>query len=578
MSGWDHEFDVVVVGSGAGGMTAALCAQAKGLKTLLIEKDAVYGGTSAVSGGGIWIPNNDQSKAGGFDDSEADAREYVHSLTQGDTDPERVDAYLDAGPDMVRYLSKEFGVEFDLVTKYPDYFQGTPGVKPGFRSMEPSEFDARKLGDEFDNQRHSYDGTLVMGRMAMSQAEANTLLTKANGWITLFIRLAVRYWFDLPWRFKTKRDRHLHLGQALVGSLRHAMQKLDVALWHETGLTEVISENGRVTGVVANQKGENIRIAAAKGVVIASGGFESNQVLREKYLPQPTKKEWSAGPGCNQGEGITAAEAVGAHLRDMDRVWGAPTVYAGGGNPATALFIERALPRSIMVDGSGQRYMNEAGAYTDVVYQMLAHQEKTGKAIPSWFIGDGVYRKEYPLGPVMPSVIMPDSKMPKEWENNVYYKADSIEQLATNMGLDPATLKATIEQYNADAEQGKDSQFGRGENVFDRYYGDARLKQKQQNPCMGPIEKPPFYAVKVFPGELGTAGGLDADKAGRVRRDDGSLIDGLYAIGNCSSAVMGRSYPGAGSTLGPAMVFGYLAARDIAAAQSDQQAELSAAA
>lgn len=561
MSNWDAEYDVVVVGSGAGGMTAALCSQAKGFSTLLIEKDKVYGGTTSVSGGGIWIPCNDQVQAkGGSDELEA-ARRYVHTLTKGETEPERVDAYLDNGPAMVKYLSSEFGVEFDLVTKYPDYFMHTPGSKASHRSMEPAVFDAALLGDELKNQRDPYPGTLIMNRLSMTQAQAHTLLSKQRGWVFMFIKLMLSYWLDFPWRMKSSRDRRLKLGQALSGSLRYAMLNKKVPLWLNTGFEELVEEEGKVIGIVAKRDGKTIRIAARRGVILASGGFEANQQMREKYLPAPTHAEWSAAPGCNHGEGITAGMSIGASTRGMDRVWGAPSIVSPVGNPATGLFVERALPRAVMVNSQGKRYVNEAGAYTAVVYAMLENQKQTGGAVPSWFVADAVYRKNYPMGPVLPGMMQPDSKLPPEWRNVIYYKADTLDELAEQIGVDAEGLKNTVARNNRFAKSGVDEDFGKGDNEFDRYYGDCGVKP---NPCLGPIEKAPFYAVRVHPGELGTSGGLDADECGRVHNQSGAVIDGLYAIGNCSAAVMGRSYPGAGSTLGPAMVFGYLAVEDIA--------------
>jgi 3-oxosteroid 1-dehydrogenase len=305
-----------------------------------------------------------------------------------------------------------------------------------------------------------------------------------------------------------------------------------------------------------------VRIAARRGVILACGGFEANQSMREKYLPNPTRAEWSAAPKCNHGEGIAAGINHGAATRGLDRVWGAPSIVSPVGNPATGLFVERALPRAVMVNNQGKRYVNEAGAYTAVVYAMLENHEQSGGAVPSWFVADAVYRKNYPMGPVLPGMLQPDSKLPPEWRNVIYYKADTLDELAKQIGVDAEGLKATVARNNRFAATGIDEDFGKGDNEFDRYYGDSNVKP---NPCLGPIEKAPFYAVKVHPGELGTSGGLDADERGRVRSKDGGVIPGLYAIGNCSAAVMGRSYPGAGSTLGPAMVFGYLAAQDIAA-------------
>ncbi len=558
---WDHSYDVVVVGSGAGGMTAALCAKDKGLSVLLIEKDAVYGGTTAVSGGGIWIPCNDQMARLGCADSFAEAKAYVELLTEGEVEPRRLDTYLKRASEMVSYMAERFQVVFKSISIYPDYFPDKPGGKPGYRTMEPEDFDAAQLGEEFERQRAPYPGTLLMGRIAMNQVEAHSLLCRTRGWILLFLRLALRYWTDFGWRRRTARDRRQVLGQGLAASLRHAMLREKLPLWLNTGMQELVTEGERVIGVVASQGDKRLRIRARQGVILACGGFEANQAMREQYLPAPTDKSWSVAPGINEGDGIAAGLKLGAATRFMDLTWGTPSVVVPGAGWASGLFVERAFPHAIMVNGQGRRYCNEAGPYTEVVYAMYRDHQKTGASVPSWFICDGEYRKKYPLGPIMPPALQPDSKIPKEWLGEVYFKADSLEELAGQLGLPFEQLKATVERFNAQALKGVDEDFGKGENVFDTYYGDDSVKP---NPCMGPLTKAPYYALKVTPGELGTKGGLDADHAGRVMRADGSTIPGLYAVGNCSAAVMGKTYPGPGSTLGPAMAFAYLAVEEIA--------------
>lgn len=558
---WDQSYDVVVVGSGAGGLTAALTAQAKGLSVLVVEKSDKYGGTSAVSGGGIWIPCNDQMEGLGCPDSYAEARQYLDILTEGEVDSERLDAYIHRAKEMVTFLRERFNVRFRSIPIYPDYFPHKPGGKPGFRTMEPENFYADELGEEYANQRPPYPATLLMGRMAMNQVDAHALLCKDKGWVWLFLKVMWNYWTDFSWRRKSKIDRRMTLGQAMVGSLRKAMLDHDVPLWLNTGLTDLIEQGGRVAGVRVSRNGQSMNIEARHGVVLASGGFEANQAMREKYLPAPTDTRWSVAPGINHGDGINAGLKLGAATRFMHLTWGCPSAVLTGGGPATGMFVERAAPGCMMVNSQGQRFVNEAGPYTEVVYSIYEDHQKTGGSVPCWLICDARFRKKFPLGPIMPAQLQPDRAIPKEWENEVYYKADSLPELAAKIGVDADGLLAQTARLNVMAERGVDEEFHKGENVFDRYYGDPTHKP---NPCLGKIEKGPFYALRVTPGELGTKGGLDADARARVVREDGSVIDGLYAVGNCSAAVMGKTYAGPGSTLGPAMAFAYLAVEDIA--------------
>ncbi len=572
---WDQEFDVIVVGSGAGGMTAALCCQALGLSAVVLEKTDRYGGTSAVSGGGIWIPCNDQMAAAGLSDSFEEALTYMKHLTGGEVPLARIEAYLRNAPEMVRHLEASFGVHFRSVAKYPDYFPDKPGGKPGARTMEPVEFDAAELGDEFDRQREPYRGTLVLGRVSMNQLEAHTLFGRAPGWVALIMKLIGRYWADLAWRRRTWRDRRLTLGQALAAALRHAMLKKDVPLWLETGLDALIEESGRVTGVSATQKGRKRRLGARHAVILACGGFESNQQMRDQYLPKPTNAAWSATPGINQGDGIRAGQALGAKLGFMDLTWGTPTVVVPGAVAASGIFVERSLPGCVVVNGQGKRFVNEAAPYTEFIYAMYADHAKTGASVPCWMVFDATFRKNYPVGPMLPASMQPDSRLPGDWLDKVYYRAGSLDELAKKIGVDAKGLADSVAKINSYAASGVDPDFGKGGNDFERYYADPKVKP---NPCLAPIVKAPFYAVRLEAGEIGTKGGLFADEKARVLREDGLAIPGLYAVGNCSAAVMGKTYAGPGATLGPAMTFAYIAARDIAQAAQEQGTKSVAAA
>ncbi len=572
---FDQEFDVVVVGSGAGGMTAALCCQAQGLSAVVIEKTDRYGGTSAVSGGGIWIPCNDQMIAAGVPDSYEEALTYMKHLTLGEVPQPRLESYLKGAPEMVRHLDKTFGVRFRSVAKYPDYFPDQPGGKPGARTMEPAQFDAKKLGAEFERQREPYKGTLVLGRVAMDQVEAHTLFGRAPGWVWLTIRMMWNYWTDFSWRRRTWRDRRQVLGQSLVAQLRYAMLQKNIPLHLQTSLESLVEDNGRVAGVRATQNGKTLHIGARCAVVLASGGFESNQQMREHYLPKPTQVAWTAAPGINTGDGIRAGLKLGAGLQFMNLVWGSPTVVLPETTIASAMFVERSLPGCVMVNKQGRRFVNEAAPYTEVVHAIYADHAKSGGTIPCWMIFDARFRKNYPSGPMLPASFAPDSKLPSSWLGKVYYKADTLDDLATQIGVDAKILSATVQKMNGYAVSGVDPEFGKGNNVFDRYYADPKIGP---NPCLAPIIEAPYYAMPLVPGEIGTKGGLTTDPSGRVLRENGAAIPGLYAVGNCSAAVMGRTYTGPGATLGPAMTFAYLAAREIARAKNSSGAKVAMAA
>jgi 3-oxosteroid 1-dehydrogenase len=316
--------------------------------------------------------------------------------------------------------------------------------------------------------------------------------------------------------------------------------------------------------VLVTQQNKTLRIGAKRGVILAAGGFEANQVMREQYLPHPTDTAWSVAPGCNRGDGIRAGQAAGAAVEFMHLTWGTPSMPTPGMSNTPGLFMERHLPGCVVVNGQGRRFVNEAVAYTEFVYAMIDDHEKNGAAVPCWLIFDATYRKKYPVGPIMPSTVQPDRKLPKAWENTAYWKADSLNALAEKIGVDADGLAQSVADINRFAQTGVDEQFGKGGNAFDRYYGDPHVSP---NPCLASIEKPPFYAVLAYPGEIGTKGGLVTDEAARVLTEDGKIIPGLYATGNCSGPVMGRTYAGPGATLGPAMTFGYLAAHNIASGQ-----------
>jgi 3-oxosteroid 1-dehydrogenase len=554
--------DVLVVGSGAGGMTAAITAHDHGLDTLLIEKSEQFGGTSAMSGGVIWVPDNHLMKKTGIKDSAQEALAYLQVLTAGEVPIAKLEAYVKYAPEMVRYLEQHTFTTFNAAAEYADYYEHQPGYKPGARSLDPKPFSLRKLKQHGDEIRlPSTQG--IFGRINMTAIEAHQI-TQSTVARNIFIiwRMLVHF-LDIPYRLQGKRDNRLVLGQALTGSLRASMLKRGIPLWLNTGLDELIIQDGRVTGVWAMRDGKRIMIRARQGVILACGGFGQNADMRQQYQQHPIGSEWSSANPCDKGEGILAGKKIGAQLAFMNCAWWSPSVILPNGKPE-ALIIGKSLPGGIFVNQAGQRFTNEAAPYEDVVKAQYRANE-VSSSIPCYMIFDGRHRKHYTLanGRIYPGKMQPDEKIPEEFRNSDFFiKAKTLEELAQKTGIDPEGLRQSVERFNLYAEKGKDEDFQRGDTAQDRYYSDP--DSGFPNPTLAPLREAPFYCIKIWPGDLGTKGGLKTDEAGRVLDETDKPISGLYATGNATGSVMGNSYPGAGSTLGPAMTFGYLAALDMA--------------
>jgi len=450
----------------------------------------------------------------------------------------RLRAYLEQSPKMLDWLLANTRARFIPLMEYADYYPAVEGSKPGGRTLAPVAFDARLLGDEFLKMRETAPQQQIMGRVSMTIPEARVSLARTPGWMLTILRLFLRYALDLPWRFKSKRDRRLAMGNALVAMLRRSLMDRNVPIWLGTPARDLVVENGRVVGVEAERNGKRIRIRANKAVLLAAGGFENNQAMREKYLPQPTKAEWSSANPNNTGDLIEVGMAHGAAPGLMDEAWWGPAVLFPGEARARFFVIELSLPGSVLVNRSGRRYVNEASPYGDKVAAMYAKNTPEGETIPSYLVFDATFRKKYPVGPLLPGAQQPDWAAPKD-AMKLFVKADGIRELAEKLGVDADGLEDTIAKMNEYAKTGVDPEFGRGDTIFDRYYG-----------------------VRTWPGELGTKGGLLVDERARVLDQGGAPIPGLYATGNCTASVMGHSYPGAGATLGPATTFGFVAARD----------------
>jgi len=573
---WNETVDLLIVGSGAGAMVAALYAHDHGIRPLLIEKTSLYGGNSAMSGGALWIPANPMMAAAGVPDSREEAFTYMKHVTRGLVPDDKLDAYLETGPEMLAYLVERTRVRLQCMLTYPDYYVEAPGGKPGGRSLEPEHFDAALLGEEeFLRMREPAYQELVFGRMSMTATEAHHLLARHPGWGKLTGHIMARYWRDFGWRMKSKRDRCLSLGNALIGMLRRSLLDRNIPLWLRTSAQELVVEGGRVAGAVVERDGRTMRIGSRYGVLLAAGGFESNPTMRERYLPSPTDVAWTSGSTASTGDAIRMGTALGAALDLMNEAWWGPVTLVPGEERARVLVIEKGLPGCILVDKNGRRFVNEASPYSDIVQHMYEHDTPETPSVPAYMIFDTEYRRKYPFGPLLQAAQQPDWMIPKALRSYLK-KSSTLRGLAAELGIDGKGLEQTVESFNANARAGKDPDFHRGEGGFDRYYGDDKVRP---NPCLAPLASAPYYGIVAYPGEFGTKGGLKTDVRARVLREDGSVIEGLWAIGNCSASVMGPTYPGAGATIGPAMTFGFAAARDaVASAHAVERAARSATA
>ncbi|WP_018178298.1 3-oxosteroid 1-dehydrogenase [Jongsikchunia kroppenstedtii] len=554
MSTAAETFDVVVIGAGGAGMAAALTAAKQGLSTVLIEKSPYWGGSTSRSGGGVWIPNNSVLQRDGVTDTPEAAREYAHAIIGDVVSADRIDTYIERGPEALDFLIANSPLKLEWVKDYSDYYPEAPGGRSHGRSCEPKPFNGKKLGEDLKTIHPPYAKAPL--NVAVMQSDFRWLSTGFRHWrgpVKMAKVGARTVWANIT------RKNLLVMGRALTAELLIGLRQAGVPLWLNTPLADLVTEDGRVTGVVVERDGVPITVTARHGVVLGCGGFENNAEMRQKYQRAPIGSDWTTGAASNTGDGINAALKHGAAVSFMDDAWWGPTIPLPKG-PWFAL-AERSLPGSFMINDRGQRFMNESLPYVEAVHQMYGGEygqgEGPGENIPAWLIFDQTYRNRYLF-----TSINARQPLPKKWlESGVITKASTIAELAEKIGVPAEGLTATVERFNGFAKDGKDADFGRGDSAYDHYYGDITNKP---NPSLGAVAKGPFYAVKMVPGDLGTKGGINTDTAGRALREDGSVIEGLYAAGNTSAPVMGHTYAGPGATIGPALVFGYLAALDIA--------------
>ena len=542
------DFDVVVVGSGAAGMTDALTAAKRGLRVVVVEKAPTFGGSAARSGAGIWIPNNLLILAAGVPDPPALAAEYLAAVVGPDVPADRQAAFLANGPAMISFVMANSPLRFRFMGGYSDYYPELPGGMPNGRSIEPDQLDGHILGAELANLNPSY--MTVPAGMVVFSADYKWLTlsaVNAKGADTAATCLARGTAAALAGQAP------LTMGQSLAAGLRAGLQQAGVPVWLNTPLVDLNIENGRVTGVLVTQNGGTALVRASRGVIVGSGGFEHNAAMRAQYQQQPIGTDWTVGAKENTGDGHQAGLRAGAALDLMDDAWWGPVIPI----PGTAYFClaERTLPGGLIVNQAGQRFVNEAAPYSDVVHVMY---QKNGTApdIPAWLIVDQNYRNRYLFRDLVPTFPFPDSW----YANGSVKKAWTLADLAGQIGVPSANLVNTVTHFNWLATLGKDSDFHRGDSAYDHYYTDPAVIP---NSCLGVLWEAPFYALKLMPGDLGTKGGMRTDARARVLRPDNTVIPGLYAAGNASAAVMGHSYAGAGSTIGPAMTFGYVAGNDV---------------
>ena len=550
--------DILVVGTGAGAMVAAATAAARGASVLMIEKTPLYGGSSATSGGGVWIPASDSAIAQGQSDSPDEAFTYIKSLTGNTVADAKIRAFVENARFMVRHVESISDLRFTAIP-YTDYHAENPGGKMGYRSHETNTLNARRLPRrDFETLRPTHPAAALFGYIPWTTMEAAPMVTRGPGWMRTMAKVLWRYYSDVGQRLRSKRSRFLVFGNAIAGHLKLAFDRDGGELWLGAALKELTCDaSGRVTGAVIERGGAAVTVTATRGVILGAGGFERNQAMRDRYLPGEGRPEWSGGQEGNTGDAIEAGIRIGAATDLMAEAWWAPTLSVPGEPRGRPLFYERALPGNIIVNQRGERFMNEARSYDIAGKAMIDADRPDARTIPSWIVLDARFRSKYPMGPLIP--VFPDWTLPARFRS-MYLKAPTLKALAGQMGVPPAALEATVARFNGFARSGEDADFGRGSAAYDRYYGDQSVKP---NPNLAPIDQAPFYALKVYPGDIGTKGGLATDEAARVLDGKGAPIPGLYAIGNNAASVMGPAYPGAGSTLGPAMTFGFLAVQDI---------------
>lgn len=549
--------DVLVIGSGAAGMSAAVTAAAHGLEVLIVEKEATFGGTTARSGGWLWIPGTSLARAWGFHEEPDLARTYLRHEAGNSFDAERVDAFLEHGPRAIDFFIARTALRFDMPLVFPDYHAEAPGGTQGGRSMVTRPFDGRELGAHIRSLGAALPELTVFGMMLGSGKEIVHFM-RATRSLRSAIYVAKRLSRHFVEVLRHGRGMLLTNGNALAGRLAKSAFDLGIPLWLSSPAKELIAEDGAVRGAVVEREGRPVRISARRGVVLACGGFPHDVARRKVHFPHaPTGHEhYSPGPAGNTGDGLRLAESVGGRV-DASLPHAAAwvpvslTTRKDGSQGVMPHFIDRAKPGVIAVTARGRRFTNEADSYHDFVQAMVAACADEPK-VQAWLVCDHATLRRYGLGAVAPFPLPAGRHV----RSGYLLKGASLGELASRAGIDPAGLEATVADFNAHAGAGQDPAFGKGAKAYNRFQGDAL---HAPNPCVKPIETAPFYAIRLVIGDLGTYAGLSTDRHARVLDGERRPIPGLYAVGNDIASIMGGNYPGAGITLGPALTFGHIA-------------------
>lgn len=547
MTIWDRSVDLVVVGSGGGGFAAALAADHGGLDVLLLEKRGVVGGSTAMSGGIAWIPNNRWMAAAGVPDSYEDAWAYFDAVV-GDEGPwssaERRRAFLTAGPQMLEFLDS-LGVNFLYCEGYSDYYTELAGGRAEGRAVEPVPFDTRRLGE----WRGKLQPGLAAGIGLAVKTNEMRFMTQYNRSLRCFVT-AARV-FARTCLARARRQSLVTNGAALIARMLQAALARRIPIWTEAPVEDLIVAGSRVVGVRTVKDGVPTLVEARKGVLLVAGGFAHNAEMRRTHSgDQPNDGHWTmANPG-DTGEILGTAMRLGASTALLDEAWWLP-MPADRELAASTLNMARQRPGAILVDAAGQRFVNESNSKMEVGKAMYA-RDKHSRAVPCWLIVDDGYRRRYAHTKSLPG------RFPKSWlARGVLLKGETLEELARRCDIDPGGLRDTVERFNPCARNGLDPDFGRGQSAFNQHNGDPGDKL---NPALGPLDRPPFYATQFIPADIGTCGGLVTNEHAQVLDEQDKPIPGLYAAGNTTATVMGRHYLGPGASIADSMVFGYLAA------------------
>lgn len=565
---FDHVVDVLIVGSGGGGMTAALTAQAAGLDALVVEKSSHFGGSTALSGGGIWVPGAPAQRREGYAPEAEGVVGYLKQITDGLVSEARIRRYVETAPQMLQFL-EQLSEWFEFVWKpgYADYYPELPGGSELGSTINVPPIDLRKLGE--DEQQLLQPLALAPKGIWLGPKELRTFYRIRQSWAGkgVLLKLIARMV-----RARVFGERMAAIGQSLAARLRLALRERGIPLWLNSPMVELLTDaDGAVTGAVVETGGKSRRIGARLGVILASGGFDHDLAWRKELLPE-VDQDWSFGNPAAMGDGIRAAQKVGAAADLLDEAWWFPAIQWPDGRMQFMLN-ERMMPAQFIVNGAGKRFINEAAPYMDFGHAMIEGQRSGVTHIPCWLITDHRSFNRYVVGghlpiPKIPFAPVPTGrKVPPAWlESGVVKEAMTWEEMATKIGVPAGQLAETASRFNELARNGHDDDFNRGDSVYDNYYGDHTLP----NPNLYPLGDPPYYAFRIVLGDLGTSGGLRTDEHARVLRTDDTVVPGLYAVGNASAPVMGRSYAGAGATIGPAMTFGFVAAKHVAAQAANQ--------